>query len=62
MTAHNNEGPYTYECVDQSQEPTPGTRANTHGAVFYHVEATCNGFLCPPYVTDKELNCAVCTI
>ena len=28
---------------------------------FYHVEANCNGMLCPPYDPQKELTCAVCT-
>ena len=52
----------TFECVDRSQESIPGSEASTDGALFYHVEATCNGLQCPPYDEQKELNCAVCTI
>jgi hypothetical protein len=52
----------TFECVDRSQASVPGSSANTHGALFYHAEATCNGLPCPPYDTEKELTCAVCTI
>ena len=50
-----------FECVDKDQESVPGSQANTNGALFYHVEANCNGMACPPYVAAKELNCAVCT-
>ena len=50
-----------YECVDKDAESVPGSSANTDGAVFYHVEARCNGLPCPPYVAEKELLCVVCT-
>ena len=50
-----------YECVDKDQESLPGSHANTNGALFYHVEASCNGMPCPPYDPQKELNCVVCT-
>ena len=50
-----------YECVDRDQESLPGSQANTDGALFYHVEANCNGMPCPPYDPQKELNCVVCT-
>ena len=51
----------TFECVDKDPESIPGSAANTNGALFYHVEATCNGLPCPPYDPQKELTCAVCT-
>ena len=51
----------TFECVDKDPESIPGSAASTDGALFYHVEATCNGLPCPPYDTQKELTCAVCT-
>ena len=50
-----------FECVDKDQDSVPGSVANTNGALFYHVEANCNGLPCPPYNNHKELNCAVCT-
>ena len=50
-----------YECVDKNPDSVPGSAANTHGIAFYHVEASCNGMLCPPYDPQKELTCAVCT-
>ena len=50
-----------YECVDKDPDCIPGSAADTHGAVFYHTEASCNGMPCPPYDPQKELTCAVCT-
>jgi len=50
-----------YECVDKNPDSVPGTAADTNGALFYHVEANCNGMACPPYDPQKELTCAVCT-
>ena len=51
----------SYECVDKDQDSVSGSQANTDGALFYHVEANCNGLSCPPYNNYKELNCVVCT-
>ena len=50
-----------YECVDKNPDSVPGSASNSDGALFYHVEASCNGMLCPPYDPQKELTCAVCT-
>ena len=51
-----------YECMDSDGEAIPGSEANTNGALFYHVIATCNnGLPCPPYVTSKTITCVVCT-
>ena len=50
-----------FECVDKNAESVPGSVANTNGAVFYPVEASCNGMACPPYDPHKELLCVVCT-
>ena len=63
MTTHYAAGHYrtTYECIDKEPESVPGYNSNTDGALFYHVEATCNGIPCPPYDAQKELTCAVCT-
>ena len=51
----------TFECVDQSPQSVPGSTADTNGALFYHTEVKCNGIPCPPYDTQKEVTCAVCT-
>ncbi len=50
-----------FVCVDHGIEGLACSHADTHGSLLYHVEATCNGLPCPPYNTNKELNCVVCT-
>ena len=51
-----------FECVDADQESLHGTHATTDGTFFYHVEAACNtGLPCLPYISNKQLNCVVCT-
>ena len=61
MTERFNNFRNSFECVDKDPDSIPGSAANTNGALFYHVEATCNGIHCPPYDPQKELTCAVCT-
>ncbi len=63
MSAHHNSAHSRTEfvCVDLNMDRVPGTSANTHGAVFYHSEASCNGMPCGLYYPDRELTCAVCT-
>ena len=61
MSGHINHRRTMYECIDKNPDSVPGTASNTNGAVFYHVEANCNGMACPPYNPQKELTCAVCT-
>ena len=56
-----SEGRTSAECVDKDPETVPGEVADTNGALFHFIEATCNGLECPPYVAEKELTCAVCT-
>ena len=54
----------TYECVDKDPESVPGLNAagwTSGGGIFGHVEASCNGMACPPYVAGRELTCVVCT-
>ena len=51
-----------FECVDQSPQSVPGSIANINAALFYHTEVQCNyGIPCPPYDTQKEVTCVVCT-
>ena len=54
-------GRQSAKCVDEDPEFLRGEAPNTNGALFYHVEATCNGLDCPPYDAQKELTCVVCT-
>ena len=48
-----------YECMDRYPTSAPGSATNKDGAVFYHVEASCNGVPCPPYDSEKEMTCGV---
>ena len=61
MTEYHAHHRRTFECVDKDPESIPGSAGNVNGALFYHTEATCNGLPCPPYDSNKELTCAVCT-
>ena len=61
MSDHHGHYRTMYECVDKNPDSIPGSAPNTDGALFYHVEANCNGIACPPYDPQKELTCAVCT-
>ena len=61
MTEHHGHRRTMFACVDKDAESIPGEAGDTNGALFYHVEATCNGILCPPYDTEREMTCAVCT-
>ena len=61
MSDYRNHQRSMYECVDKNPDSVPGSASDTNGALFYHVEASCNGMLCPPYDRQKELTCAVCT-
>ena len=61
MSGHQSHRRTMFTCVDKEAESIPGGAGNENGALFYHVEATCNGILCPPYDTQRELTCAVCT-
>ena len=61
MSQYRNYHSTMYECVDKDAESVPGSAADTNGALFYPVEANCNGMACPPYDPQKELLCVVCT-
>ena len=62
MTSHHTQPRNTiYECVDKDTESILGSGVKTAGTLFYHVQAQCNNQFCPPYNTEKELACVVCT-
>ena len=50
-----------YICVDRSPEQVPGLTGHSKAADMYPVRATCSGLACPPYNTQKDITCAVCT-
>ena len=63
MSEHLSYHRTMYECVDEDQESLRDSVGDTNGVLFHHVEAVCShGHLpCPPYNSEKELNCVVCT-
>ena len=61
MAAYHSHPRSMFECIDQKPETVPGGAGNENGALFYHIEATCTGIACPPYIAARELACAVCT-
>ena len=62
MSAANSHYRSMYECVDMNPESVPGLNSYSDPrALFYPVEAKCNGLSCPPYDAEKELTCVVCT-
>ena len=61
MSPHKTHYRGMFECVDREAESVPGSAAITNGAFFINVEASCTGMACPPYDSQKELLCVVCT-
>ncbi|XP_073234007.1 uncharacterized protein [Porites lutea] len=63
MTEHyTHKSQKEFVCIDRNAEYVPGTQANTNGALLYFVEGMCGSHLpCGPYVSGRELTCAVCT-
>ena len=63
MAAHySHNGRTLFECIDDQPESVPRLNArDDSNALYYHVEATCNSLSCPPYDSEKEVTCVVCT-
>ena len=56
---HSND----FICVDGDPEYVTGSQSNREGALLYPVQVACGGssLPCPPYISGRELTCAVCT-
>ena len=62
MASYRSHWCTVFECVDRHPQSVPGSIADRDGALFYHVKVRCNyGIPCPPYDTQKEITCVVCT-
>ena len=62
MTSHYaHKGRQGYICIDKDPEADPAGYRDENGALFYPVQASCGSLICPPYVQNKELTCAVCS-
>ena len=58
---HNHKHSSDFVCVDGDPEYVPGSHADKNGALLYAVEGVCGSLPCLPYVSGRELTCAVCT-
>ena len=58
---YNRKHSSDFICVDGDPEYVPGSHANKDGALLYAVEGVCGSLPCLPYVSGRELTCAVCT-
>ena len=48
-------------CVDAAPEAA-GSVGSSNGNLWYPTESECGSLPCGPYVQDRELTCAVCTL
>ena len=59
---HSYSGRTMYICVDRLPDSVAGQDSHDSDRVeLFSVEAKCEGLSCPPYSTEKELTCVVCT-
>ncbi|XP_068731374.1 short-chain collagen C4-like isoform X1 [Montipora capricornis] len=58
---HSHKHSSDFICVDGDPEYVPGSHANKDGALLHPVEGVCGSLPCLPYVSGRELTCAVCT-
>ena len=58
---YSRSGRTLYECMDSNPETLPGTNGFSSSARYYHVEPDCGSMSCPPYSSEKELTCVVCS-
>ncbi|XP_064402172.1 short-chain collagen C4-like [Halichondria panicea] len=50
-----------YICVDAGMESIPGSSGHMEASDLWHTEASCASLPCPPYDSEKELECVVCS-
>ena len=58
---HSGRHRIQYICIDTDIKPVVGSSADTEGLLLYFVEGRCGALPCPPYDSNRELSCAVCT-
>ena len=51
-----------YVCIDSDPESVTGGSKNDDEAIVHNVETKCGSLPCPPYVNNRQLACAVCSI
>lgn len=58
---HSHKHSTNFLCIDGEAEFVHGTHTNRNGALLYLVEGQCVSLPCLPYVSGRDLTCAVCT-
>ena len=58
---HNHKGRTQAICVDVDADMAPGTHQNLNGNLLYTLQASCGSLPCAPYISGREITCAVCT-
>ena len=57
--------PSTYECVDQNAEKIASSSSRDNGGWMNFVSPQCQSdagtITCPPYYSDRQLTCVVCS-
>ncbi len=61
MSARHDHHRTSYKCVDKEPESISGSYTDDNDARFYLTEVSCATLPCPPYDSQKEVTCAVCT-
>ena len=61
MSSRSNQQRTTFTCMDTAFKTVVGSSADRDSFLFYFVEGRCGSLPCPPYDSNRELSCAVCT-
>ena len=60
-TGSNRGGRKDTVCMDQNAEDIKGTKGGAWPSVLYLLQASCDGFSCPPFDGNKPFTCVVCS-
>lgn len=58
---HGHTAASEFICLDGEPETVDDGEPDYDGKLFYFVEAVCGTLKCPPYISGRELTCAVCS-
>ncbi|CAC5375483.1 unnamed protein product [Mytilus coruscus] len=62
MAAHNDHKKTDYACVDVNAEPFDNKSSyQSDGVLFYPIRTSCGSLRCPPYNSEADVYCVVCS-
>ena len=61
MSSHTSQRRTVFTCMDTTFKSVHGSAPDQDSFLFYFVEGICGSLPCPPYISHRELSCAVCT-